>query len=148
MKTSKAQFLVTTMMAGACVSSTTPATAGAPDDAITAAVRAYVKGGDAQDRAKVEEVTHTSFRVIASMGGAGDVSFMSRDDYLGLLDAKKIGGTPRTVKVEWTKSMGNVANAKVQLESKAARFDSLFTLVKKDGRWVVVEDVVRFDKKG
>lgn len=147
MKMSK-MMMTAGLLAGALVSAPGDGLAGSsPEDEVRAAVRAYVAGADAQDTAAVEKTVHPAFRVVASMGGTGEISLMSKADYLKLLDAKKIGGAKRKVTMEWTKQKGNIAFVKAVLDSDAARFDALYTVVRHEGRWVVVEDAVRFDGK-
>lgn len=116
-------------------------------ESVAAAVRAYVAAGDKRDVGTLDRMMHGDFRVVVTMGASGEVSTMSKADYLGLMKAKKIGGDARTVELEWSKPSGNIAFAKATLRSDKATFDSLFTLVRKDGKWIVISDAVRLDVK-
>ena len=121
------------------------AEAKSDEDAVKQAVKRYVTAGDQRDRAAFGGILHDQYRVVLTVGAGGGVSVMPKDAYLGLIRDKKIGGGVRRVDFEWARPTGNLAFAKAKLTSKDASFDSLFTLVKKGGQWIVIEDAVRFD---
>lgn len=124
------------------------AMAGRPDSSgateAVDAVLAYVEAGDSRDLRALKSLTHESFRVVARMPGAEEPSVMPRATYLDLLKAGKIGGTPRETQLTAVLHDAVFATVKGTLDSDAAHFDSTWTLVRTEGRWLVVQDTTVF----
>ena len=124
------------------------AIAGRPDaSGATEAVDtllAYIEAGDARDIGAVQRLTHDAFRVVAQMPGAEGPTVMPRKTYLDLLEGGKIGGTPRETQVTVVLHDDAFATIKGTLDSDAAHFDSTWTLVRAEGRWLVVQDSTVF----
>ncbi|MEZ4317467.1 MAG: nuclear transport factor 2 family protein [Myxococcota bacterium] len=124
---------------------TSAALAGPAFDDPKEAVRAFVDAADAQDTAKLEKALHPEFRVVAQMPDG--VSVLSRETYVGLVGAKKIGGTPRKQAYDAVVRTGDLATVKGTLDSEAAHFDSTWTVVRTDAGWQVVQDATVFEPK-
>ncbi len=113
------------------------------DPALLEAVQDFTKGGDARNIGALERVLHADFRVVLSMRQK-PVSSMSRAQYLGLIKAGKIGGKPRSVKILWTQTKGDLGFVSATLKGGAATFDTVYTLVREDGQWRIIQDAVLF----
>ncbi len=111
--------------------------------AIESVIREFAAAGDAQNADRADAVIDTSFRVVAlDYPQTGDVSTLSRADYLGLLRAKKLGGTERKVQVNHiSASTDKLASATVEMHSSALRMFNSMTLAKIGGEWKLVHDV-------
>ncbi|MDP2316793.1 MAG: nuclear transport factor 2 family protein [Pseudomonadota bacterium] len=114
------------------------------DPAVTTAVLAFASAGDARDIAAIEAATHPEFRVLFAVAGAPGVRILPRATYVQMAREGKVGGTSRAVEVAAVDLRGDLAWAAVTLESAAARFDSVMTLARVDGRWLVVEDATLY----
>ena len=110
------------------------------------AVRALVQAADAQAVGDLEKVLHADFRVVAQMPSG--VSVMTREAYVGLVEAKKIGGKPRKQDLQEVSQSGDIATVRGTLDSEAAHFDSVWTVVRTDKGWQVVQDATVFSPKG
>jgi hypothetical protein len=114
------------------------------DPAVQKAIETFVKGGDAQDVKMLESVLHPDYRVTINqfMGGDG-VTIMKREDYLGMIAAKKMGGKPRTMEVKNFQTVNHTAQVHVGMESSELIFNSFITLVQdKSGKWSIINDAV------
>ena len=110
------------------------------------AVEAFVRAGDGRDLEALEQVLHDDFRVVAQMPSG--VSVIDRASYLGLVRGEKIGGEAREQQVHAVMESGDLATVKGSLQSATAAFDCTWSLVKVDGAWRVVQDLVVFRPKG
>lgn len=114
------------------------------EKAVEQAVERFASGGDRQDAEALEKVLHEQFRVVLAQPSKDEATVMSRDQYLELIRAKKIGGVRRNVKVKWLEVRGDLAFAKAELSSEKASFDGLYTLAREGGRWRIIQDAVMF----
>ncbi len=114
-------------------------------DAPAQAVRAYLDAGDTHDVSALKRTTHADFRVVARMPDG--LSVLDRDTYVSLIEAKKIGGSPRASSFTAVLNSGDLATVKGTLSSAAAHFDSTWTLARTDEGWKVVQDPTVFAPK-
>ena len=112
------------------------------------AITAFARAADAQDVAALTSVLHDDFRVSFVVRGTESASQLSKEQYLGMAKAKKLGGDRRAVKVVSLDVQGPLAFARVRLTGKKASFESMMTLLKSEGRWRVLSDSVLFAPKG
>jgi hypothetical protein len=123
--------------------SVTPATAMINPE-VQNAIEIFVKGGDTQDVAMLEGVLHPDYRITINqfMGGEG-VTIMKREDYLGMIAAKKLGGKPRSIEVKNFQIANHTAQVYIGMESAELIFNSFITLVQdKSGKWSIINDAV------
>lgn len=111
--------------------------------AIQQTVESFVHAGDRQDVAALEAVLHDSYRIVWNDLNAGEVKTVDRATYLFLIGEKKFGGDTRTIRFDQIKLHGE-SNATVQvfLDGEKADFQSFLSLVKDQGSWQLVQDLV------
>lgn len=120
-----------------------PAAASPPgDDAITSTIERFAKGGAERDRAVLESVLHDDFRVVFTWTHEPGVSSLDRATYLGLIDAGKLGGVEATVTMGRVVVHDQLATAEATLLRTDVRFDAIYTLVRDDSGWRIVQDAV------
>ena len=118
------------------------------EKAITAAVKQFAKAGDAQDVAALRAITHSSYRLVWNSGK--DAPFIAdKSAFLVQFEKKEWGGDQRTVTVERIELFDGInATAKVVSDGKQAQMRSLFTLVKVEGEWKIIGELVNATFKG
>ena len=112
------------------------------EEAVERAVKSYAKAGDQQDVNTLKSLTHDSYRLV--WYGGKDAPFIAdKVAFLGQFEAKKWGGDDRKVSVESVQIFdGHNATAKVVSDGLKAQMRSLFTLVKVDGDWQIIGELV------
>lgn len=106
-------------------------------------VERFVKAGDQQDVAALEALLHDSYRIIWNDTQAGEVKNLDRSTYLQLIGAKKFGGDKRTIRIDQLELNGEItATVQVYLDGEQADFHSFLSLVKDQGDWKLVQDLV------
>lgn len=119
-----------------------PSTTSSEEEQVTQCVERFVKGADQQDQSAIASVLHDHFRVMLNPGN-DEVQLISKDQYLSLIKEKKIGGTPRTLSIDQIDVYGSkTAKVKAQLSSEKMTFYSYYSLVKVNGNWQIVQDLV------
>jgi len=121
------------------------ALAAAPAAGPEQAVRAFVDAADTQDVSALQAVLHEDFRVLARMPDGW--SMLDRATYLSLIEAGTFGGVKRKTRLDSVQSTGELATVVGSLSSKAATFESSWTVVQVDGAWKVVQDATIFQPK-
>lgn len=112
------------------------------EKAVRTAVTDYLTAGDVRDVTGLEATLNPAFRACVNqfMGKPG-VTVIDRADYLSLISAEKLGGTPREVTIKSVEVIGNIAVVRAFLDSEKLTFDSIYTLAKDaQGDWTVVSD--------
>lgn len=120
------------------------------EEPILATLHTFVKGGDEQNVAMLEKVLHSDYRISVNqfMGGEG-VTIMKREDYLGMMRDKKIGGKARSFEVKSFQKINHTAQVHLHLESSELIFDNFLILVQdKAQQWTIVSDAVVAKPKG
>lgn len=118
-------------------------------DMIKEVVRSFAEGGDFQDVLRVAPLLHPAFRVATFMGGQEQVGLLSKDEYLALLSARKIGGTPRKLEILGVEELGErQAVVQAVLEGEKMTFACAFHLVKEDGAWQILHDFPALSSSG
>ncbi|MBT1687512.1 nuclear transport factor 2 family protein [Dawidia soli] len=107
-------------------------------EAVKNAVRDFLEGGDTNDAALLEKVIHTDYQNVQDgfFGEPGIFTF-SKEEYKHLVETKRFGGSPRTVDFASLEVLGNLAVARVHLESAVLRFTSYIVAVRDGGRWLI-----------
>jgi hypothetical protein len=114
------------------------------DPTITAAVISFATAADNRDVPALEGLLDESFRVVFTVKGSDEVSTIDRATYLSLLQAGKLGGVTREVRVSQAIATGSLASAMASLASPAALFESEYTLIQRGGKWRLAQDATVF----
>ena len=104
------------------------ATPASDDAEVRAAIKQFSTAADNQDAAMVGAVLHKEAQQFF-MGENGLVR-LETATYLGMLEQKKIGGTPRKVSIDRVTVDGNMASAQATMSNDAYRFDNFISLMK------------------
>jgi len=118
------------------------------ENAIANAVKTFAEAGDAQDVEALKAITHNSYRLVWNSGK--DAPFIAdKDAFLGQFEKKEWGGDQREVTVESIQLFDGInAVAKVVSDGKQAQMRSLFSLVKIEGQWKIIGELVNATFKG
>lgn len=107
-------------------------------DDIRAIAETFIKGADQQQGTMLQEVLHPESKQFVHLGGK--VSVITAEQYIQLIDAKKLGGTPRKIKFKQAYFVRNNL-AVVELNALSNKFDFQYhlSLVKSaEGQWQIV----------
>ena len=115
--------------------------------AVQQAVKNYAAAGDERDTGSLDKVLHDQFRVVFAIKGKPQVTLLSRDQYIGLLKAGKIGGQARKVKILSVQEKENIATVKAELTTDDSVFHAVYTLIKGGTGWQLIQDSVLLEKK-
>lgn len=107
-------------------------------EAVKNTIRDFLKGGDTNDTALLEKVLHTDYQNVQDgfFGEAG-IFTIAKAEYKHLVETKRFGGSPRIVDFVSVEVLGNLAVAKVHLESAVLRFTSYIVAVQDNGQWLI-----------
>ena len=112
------------------------------NEQIIEAVQQYITAGDLRNPESLDSILHPQFRVVANqLLGNSEVSIITKDQYLQLVRAGKLGGDNRTVETTSVQIIHNNAAVTVKLKGKALSFESLYHLIKINNTWQIVEDL-------
>jgi hypothetical protein len=116
---------------------------------IETAINAFAKAGDDRNDAELQTILNENFRVIVNRFPTPDkTASLTKEAYIGLIKAKKIGGDARKVNILSVDVMTHSAMAKVIFESEKAKFTSYLSYVlTKDKKWELVADLALMEKK-
>ncbi|MBL4710634.1 MAG: nuclear transport factor 2 family protein [Flavobacteriales bacterium] len=104
---------------------------------------AYLKAGDESNVESINELTHKNYRVIFNDLSKNSVSEIDKSSYLDLIRKKVFGGKPRSVNIKSIDiTGGNIASIKVNTSSDGASFNSYFSLIKDQGKWYILQDLI------
>ncbi len=105
--------------------------------AILEAITNFAQGADNQDPDRVAQALHAqSWQYLPSKEG---VMAFNQEQYLGMLKAKKIGGTERTMTVEAIDiTEGYIASARIRLQKGDTVFLHQMGLMKVDNAWQIM----------
>lgn len=109
--------------------------------AIEKVLEAYWQGADNQNTETLSRVLHDDYRVIALTAEGNRL--ILKQDYLDLVTAQKIGGTPRQFALISTDVSGNVAQSRLTLRSDAVTFHDHVTLTKTNNKWQMISNVTQ-----
>ena len=86
---------------------------------------------------------HTNFRItLQSNRDAGAVTVLSKNDYLGLMTEKKVGGLKRTVQIQSITWFAGGASIFLILENEKMQMDSVYSLVNDGNDWKIISDLL------
>lgn len=102
------------------------------------------------DERRVTEVElgfHSDYTDSVSMKGSGSVFSSDKTKYIDSLKEGKIGGVEREVHIHSIEFLDQFGFVKADLESKAMKFQSLYTFYLNDEGWKMIKAVVVAEKK-
>ncbi len=119
------------------------------DEKVRYAILQFVKAGDARSKATLDSILHTDFRVVANqLNGSNTLVIINKAQYLGLLEARKLGGDTRSVQFETIEVVENNASVRATLTGTTTVFQSFYHLVKNSsGQWLLIQDLPFVTKK-
>ncbi|WMX14268.1 nuclear transport factor 2 family protein [Aureispira sp. CCB-E] len=111
-------------------------------------VEMFAKSADQQNVTKMKKVLHKDFRALVNrMFGSKDLSVTDKETYLSLLEAKKIGGDDRAVRINSISIQGANAYVHATFVGKKLIFNTYLLLVEQeDGTWQIVNDMPVIEK--
>lgn len=107
-------------------------------------VLAFEKASAQRNIKKLKKVLHSDYKVIANrFKGSDNVTIISREDYLKMTQASKIGGTSYDTEFINISVAEHTAMAEVLLKSKTTSnmHKYLFLIQNKNDKWQVVSDL-------
>jgi hypothetical protein len=108
------------------------------EQAIQAVIHLYVEGMALGNGPALKKAFHPQAAIIGNYQGA--VEWMSRDDFIAaiLAETPAAPGTQPLMEIEMIDIEGDAASAKVVDEFAGMRFSDYLSLLKVDGRWMIV----------
>jgi Putative lumazine-binding len=112
------------------------------------AIADFIKGGDTNDGILLDKILHPNFQNIQDgfFEEKGIFAF-SKTDYIKLVDTKRFGGASRKIEFANIDDLGNLAIAKVLLESDFLKFTSYITAVFTGTEWQIVGNIPQIEAK-
>ncbi len=111
-------------------------------------IRSLVMAADARDTNQVSALLANDFRVVLhDFPEEGKTTVLDKSTYLQMMREGKIGGESRKVTIESIQESGNIASAKVILESEEKYFHSHYQLVRYGDVWMFMHDMPKLIKK-
>lgn len=111
-------------------------------------IRSLVMAADARDADRVSALLANDFRVVLhDFPEEGKTTVLDKSTYLGMMREGKIGGEKRQVHIESVQESGNIASAKVILESEVKYFHSYYHLIRMGDNWLFMHDMPKLIKK-
>ena len=136
------------LLAGMLVFGSAFAQSNPEEKSISNAVKSFAEAGDQQDVEALRRVTHDNYRLVWN-SGKDDPFIADKAMFLGQFEKKEWGGDQRKVTVESVQVFdGFNAVAKVISDGKKAQMRSLFTLIKVEGEWKIIGELVNATFKG
>jgi Putative lumazine-binding len=119
-----------------------------PTEKIEIAITNFIKGGDKSDVMLLEKVLHPNFQNIQDgFFKEKGVFVFSKEQYINLVKIKKFGGNYRSINFVSAEQMGNMAIAKVILESQYLKFFSTIICVFQNNQWLIINNVPKIEVK-
>jgi hypothetical protein len=102
----------------------------------------YASAVDAQDIAAAEKFLDKDFRVaLNNYNNSGSSTILSREQYLGMMKAGKVGGNKRELRILFTDVHEAAAVVKVELKGEKSIFTNYYNLINTNGQWLIVHDI-------
>ena len=108
----------------------------------------YTSAVDSQNSAEAEKYMDTNFRVVLNnYKNLPEPTVLSKQQYLGMMQEGKVGGTKRSIVFELIDTHSSVAIAKLIMESEKNIFKTYYHLIKKAGSWCILSDTPEITSK-
>lgn len=112
------------------------------------AITNYAKAGDNQNVATLKSLLHDQHRLVWHDGKKAPF-ILDKTGYVSKIEAKEWGGDQRKVTIESVESFDGVnATVKAVLDGEKSQMRSIFSLIKVDGEWKIIEELVNATFKG
>ncbi len=117
-------------------------------ESVKSCIQDFASAADAQDTKALEKILHPTYRSLLNKAfGSDEVTLLSKEDYIGMAKAGKIGGSKRELHILSMDIQGEIARATVVLQSETTRFNSFFSMVRNaKGKWQMVSDIPQIEK--
>jgi hypothetical protein len=110
--------------------------------------RHFTTAVDAQDAATAEKYLHSNFRVVLNNhNNSGTVTILSKEQYLAMMQAGKVGGDKRNIEFLLTDVQGAAATIKVHLNGSKNSFTNYYSLIKTNEGWLIINDLPQIVSK-
>lgn len=101
----------------------------------------YASAVDAQDVTAAEKFLYKDFRVVLNnYNNSGGSTILSREQYLGMMKAGKVGGNKRELHILFSDVHEAAAVVKVELKGEKSIFTNYYNLINTNGQWLIVHD--------
>ncbi|MDC8103488.1 nuclear transport factor 2 family protein [Chryseobacterium sp. PTM-20240506] len=111
-------------------------------------IEKFIKAGDTSDTNLMDEVLHKDYQNIQDgFFEQKGIFIISKEQYIEYISNKTFGGKPRTLAFDSIEQKGNIAIAKLSLESDVLRFSSTITCIQEDEKWQVITNIPVIEKK-
>lgn len=116
------------------------------EDLIKQVVKTFSRAGDQQNADLLGTTLHEDYRIVWNDLQAATVKVIDRATYLSLIEQKKFGGDERRLSFEGIDvHNGNTATVKLKMIGAKATFLTFLSLVKAEGEWMIVQDLVMME---
>ena len=115
---------------------------------IKSVITDFIKGGDDRNIQLLTKVMHPGFQNTQDgfFKEKGIFTF-SKPEYIHLIESKQFGGSPRSIEFVSLDDLGNMAVAKVLLESEFLKFTSYIVAVSDGTDWQVINNIPKIEMK-
>lgn len=111
-------------------------------------LRHFTTAVDAQDATTAEKYLHNDFRVVLNNhNNSGTVIILSKEQYLAMMQAGKVGGDKRNVEFLLTDVHENAATIKVHLNGSKNSFTNYYSFIKTGEAWLIINDLPQIVSK-
>lgn len=105
-------------------------------------IRSYTKALDSGNAEAAESWLDREFRVVLhNYKNSGATSIIDRETYLRMIRDGRVGGNNRELSVLLVDIQEKAALVKVRLAGEKTVFTNYYSLVSKDGQWLIVQDL-------
>lgn len=110
--------------------------------AIKDQVQDFATAIEKRDLSSLEQLLHQDFRVLANQYPTVDkLTILSKESYLGLMKAEKIGGEHYEVSIQQITAKTHSATAVAKFKGKASTMYVTLLFVQQENAWKLIEDM-------
>ena len=110
---------------------------------IKSLITKFASGADLQDAALLATVLHEESQQF--FNGPDGLMRLSRENYLSMINQKKIGGSPRKLTIDSVEITGNLAIAQATMKNEKMLFENYFSLMKVEDSWQIISIIMQVD---
>lgn len=102
----------------------------------------FAKAIEQRDVTHLDKLLHENFRVVANQYPTEDkLSILSKEVYLSLMNAKKIGGNEYQVKFDYVAVENHSATVIAKFQGTQSNLYLTLLLIQNGGEWQIIEDL-------